>query len=139
MQLRKAQTNERSAIQAQAAAQGEAEKAAASAAQADRERNAAEEAKKRAEGLRELGRRQLEAAAPRAYLSDIRRAQLDWPKLQTVQRLAILQAHDPNHAVSPIQTDPRGWEWYYLRGLSEPAEHVLGATSVFCGPRRVES
>ena len=63
VQLREAQKNEHRASQAQAAAQGEAEKAAASRVQAERQRNAAEEAKKRAEGLRELGRRQLEAAA----------------------------------------------------------------------------
>ena len=51
------------ATQAQSAAQGEAEKAAVSAAQAKRERNAAENATQRAESLRELGRRQLEAVA----------------------------------------------------------------------------
>ena len=71
VQLREPQKNEHRATQAQAAAQGEAEKAAASRVQAKHERNAAEEAKKRAEGLRELGRRQLEAAAPRAYLGDM--------------------------------------------------------------------
>ena len=49
----------------------------------------------------------------------------------TVQRLAILRAHDPKHVVSPTQTDPRGWEWYFLRGLSEPSEHVLGARTSF--------
>jgi serine/threonine protein kinase len=131
LQLRKAQKNERSAIQAQAAAQAEAEKAAESAAQAERERTAAEAAKKRAENLRELARRQLEEVAPRAYASDMHRAQLDWGKLNTVERLAILNAHDPNHAVSPIQTDPRGWEWYYLRGLSETYEHTLAGHSSF--------
>jgi WD40 repeat protein/tRNA A-37 threonylcarbamoyl transferase component Bud32 len=130
VQLKQAQKNERRATQAQAEAQSAAEKAAASAVQAGRERDAAEEAKKKAESLRELARRQVEEAAPRAYLGDMRRAQLDWPRLSTVQRLDILRAHDPSRAVSSSQTDPRGWEWYYLRGLCEANEHTLrGHTS----------
>ena len=118
VQLRQRQKNERRATQAQARRRARQRKLRASAAQAERERNAAEEAKKRAEGLRnsvgDSSKRLCQSLSGRH-----RRAQLDWPKLHTVQRLAILQAHDPNHAVSPTQTDPRGWEWYFLRGLSE--------------------
>jgi serine/threonine protein kinase/WD40 repeat protein len=125
VQLKEALKNERAATKAQAAAQTEAENAAASAAQAKRERDAAEEAKKKAENLRELARRQLEQSAPRAYLGDVRRAQLEWPRLNTVQRLAILQAYDPSRAASSTQRDPRAWEWYYLRGLCESNEHTL--------------
>ncbi len=74
----------------------------------EREREQAEEARQEAASQRAQARTAL-------YYSRIAQSQLSWRVNDYLAARAALAACRPG----PAQKDPRGWEWYYLRGLYE--------------------
>jgi WD40 repeat protein len=71
--------------------------------------------------LRDLARDQLDGANRRVYVGDIRAAQRAAEQGRLARMLQFLELHHPQ----PRQPDPRGWEWYYLRGLAYGGGPVL--------------
>ena len=53
------------------------------------------------------------------YTSDIRLAQQDWQQGNYDRCVELLERHQPTKG----EADLRGWEWHYLRALTEGASH----------------
>jgi WD40 repeat protein len=88
---------------------------------ADDNATTANEERKVSDRLRDLARDQLDGANRRVYVGDIRAAYRAAEQGRLVRMLQFLELQHPQ----PRQPDPRGWEWYYLRGLAFGGDPVL--------------
>jgi WD40 repeat protein len=97
---------------------------AAARDEADRKATEAQQAKTQLEVERDEARWN-------AYVADINLAQRAWEAGQVVRARALLNKQRPRNAGDK---DLRGWEWYYLEGISQGELYTLKAGEGFIGP-----